>query len=346
MISRSTGGNIETQEIRDFARLDTVRRDWKLLWLRAGDTTPFQSPEWLIPWLRRFARDWLALAFWDADRLVGVIVLVRSQRDPSSKLFLAGQGISDYRDGTFERGFEAVVVKAALRWLANSGFENCELANLPSWSPLLSLARLAGARQKTFADQICPVLRLPGSVGALGSIVPERQLEKLRYYRRRAVREQGMFVDCAIEQNIAEALATFIDLHGRRWEERGERGVLADPEIAGFHYEVARAFAVDRILRLYLLRLGSQAAGALYAFAHKHRTYYYLSGFEPRFKNFSPGMLLIGHALEQAILEGAEEFDFLGGTERYKYAWGAVDRPTFTLELTPSLTSEAIRCAS
>jgi CelD/BcsL family acetyltransferase involved in cellulose biosynthesis len=44
-------------------------------------------------------------------------------------------------------------------------------------------------------------------------------------------------------------------------------------------------------------------------------------------------MLLIGHAIEQAITEGAEEFDFLRGREAYKNAWGAADRATFSLRM-------------
>ena len=39
-----------------------------------------------------------------------------------------------------------------------------------------------------------------------------------------------------------------------------------------------------------------------------------------------PGTLLLGAVIEQAMREGRREIDFLRGAERYKYAWGAVDR--------------------
>jgi CelD/BcsL family acetyltransferase involved in cellulose biosynthesis len=36
--------------------------------------------------------------------------------------------------------------------------------------------------------------------------------------------------------------------------------------------------------------------------------------------------VIVAHAIEQAVREGATTFDFLRGAEDYKYAWGAKDR--------------------
>jgi hypothetical protein len=41
----------------------------------------------------------------------------------------------------------------------------------------------------------------------------------------------------------------------------------------------------------------------------------------------------VGHALEGALQESCWNFDFLRGGERYKYEWGARERPTFALAL-------------
>jgi CelD/BcsL family acetyltransferase involved in cellulose biosynthesis len=56
---------------------------------------------------------------------------------------------------------------------------------------------------------------------------------------------------------------------------------------------------------------------------------FYLSGFDPQWAAFSPGVLLIAHAIEEAIREGQQEFDFLRGNEPYKYLWGAQDSSTW-----------------
>jgi CelD/BcsL family acetyltransferase involved in cellulose biosynthesis len=41
--------------------------------------------------------------------------------------------------------------------------------------------------------------------------------------------------------------------------------------------------------------------------------------------------VLINAAIEHAIREGCEEFDFLRGVEPYKYAWGAANQHTYRL---------------
>jgi CelD/BcsL family acetyltransferase involved in cellulose biosynthesis len=66
-----------------------------------------------------------------------------------------------------------------------------------------------------------------------------------------------------------------------------------------------------------------------YGFLHARRAYYYLGGFDPEAAKVSPGTLVVAHAIEEAIREGACEFDFLRGQEPYKYKWGAHDRPCF-----------------
>jgi CelD/BcsL family acetyltransferase involved in cellulose biosynthesis len=84
---------------------------------------------------------------------------------------------------------------------------------------------------------------------------------------------------------------------------------------------------------MYALRLEGRTAAVFHGFAARDRTSYYLSGFDPAFERFSPGTLVVGHAIEEAAREGAAEFDFLRGGEPYKYRWGARDRPCYAVRL-------------
>jgi CelD/BcsL family acetyltransferase involved in cellulose biosynthesis len=61
-------------------------------------------------------------------------------------------------------------------------------------------------------------------------------------------------------------------------------------------------------------------------------TYCYLQGFDPEFRDFSPGAQLVGAVIEDAIREQKRAVDFLRGAESYKYAWGARDQITFRLQ--------------
>jgi CelD/BcsL family acetyltransferase involved in cellulose biosynthesis len=125
-----------------------------------------------------------------------------------------------------------------------------------------------------------------------------------------------------------------LDLHRRRWQARDEPGMLSGP-LEPFHREVVRRFQTNGLLRLYALYLDDAPAAAFYGFATPRRTVFYVGGFDPRFERFSPGMLVIAHAIQRALVEGAAEFDFLRGAEAYKYRWGAIDRELYRCNLEP-----------
>jgi CelD/BcsL family acetyltransferase involved in cellulose biosynthesis len=182
------------------------------------------------------------------------------------------------------------------------------------------------------------VLNLPDDGGPLPQSVPEKQAKKLAYFERRAAKEGSLEVERADEASFPGIFRDLVRLHGVRWQARGMPGVMADDTVQRFHREVAARMLRLGLLRLYSLRIGGRVASVLYAFAHRQRTYYYLGGFEPQMRNLSPGMLLVGRAIRDAVDEDARWFDFLRGRESYKYDWGAVDQPVFRRWITQSST--------
>jgi CelD/BcsL family acetyltransferase involved in cellulose biosynthesis len=117
-----------------------------------------------------------------------------------------------------------------------------------------------------------------------------------------------------------------VRLHGDRWEGRGEPGVLAAGPGLRFHREAMLGLNNAGLLRLYTLSFGGQIAAAHYGITCSGSHYVYLLGFDPDFAFESPGVLLMAHAIKEALAEGCRKVDFLRGREAYKYEWGAVDR--------------------
>jgi CelD/BcsL family acetyltransferase involved in cellulose biosynthesis len=77
---------------------------------------------------------------------------------------------------------------------------------------------------------------------------------------------------------------------------------------------------------MYATRRDERIVAVFYGFAHGGTVYYYLSGYDPELEKLSIGTLIVAHAMEEAVRDGATTFDFLRGAEEYKYAWGATDR--------------------
>jgi CelD/BcsL family acetyltransferase involved in cellulose biosynthesis len=118
--------------------------------------------------------------------------------------------------------------------------------------------------------------------------------------QRRNVRLAGraLAFPCATSEALEPILGDLFRLHAARWNGR-LRG------LESFHAEVALGFLREGMLRgLTVLRLDGRAIAAVYAFATRGRTWFYLSGFDPRFEKLSPGTVAVGNAIDLAAAEG------------------------------------------
>src|SRR5581483_8606280 len=139
-------------------------------------------------------------------------------------------------------------------------------------------------------------------------------------------RRGAVTIESAHRDNLSTMMQSLFDLHAARWQRRGMPGMLADDVIQAFHRDVAAAMLDAGALRMYSMSLDGRPIAVFYGFADASTVYYYLSGYDPELEKLSPGTLIVAHAIESAIRDGAATFDFLRGAEDYKYTWGATDR--------------------
>jgi CelD/BcsL family acetyltransferase involved in cellulose biosynthesis len=240
-----------------------------------------------------------------------------------------GVGISDYLDLLVDRALEREALDAIFTMLAENHrrWSRVDLEALRPVSPVLRAPLPAGYEDEVEALDVCPVLTVP--LGDLRSVVRSRQLSHFRKARRDLEKAGAVRIEVANEQTREELLEALLRLHAARWTALGSTGVLADPSVQRFHREVSAGLLARGVLRLYALRVDRRIVGSVYTFLEKDVAYFYLQGFDPEFQWFSPGMQVVGHAIEEAVRRGARSCDFLRGAEAYKYAWGATDQPTF-----------------
>jgi CelD/BcsL family acetyltransferase involved in cellulose biosynthesis len=317
---------ISTRVVRTLEELEALAPAWWELWRRCASATAFQSPAWLVPWWRTFAPGQLfVLVAERPGRLIGLAPFYLERGAMACRLLPIGISLSDYHDvlldpdGGPEIG--AALVAEALR--TDREWDRWDLEELPPGAAAASLAFPPSCQVETSVQSACPVLAL--DAGALTACLPKKKRRALNLAHSRAARRGGAAIEEVGENGLDEALGHLFRLHASRWAQRGEAGVLATDEVQRFHREAAPALARAGLLRLRILRIGNRLAAAYYGLHDRDRAYAYVTGLDPEFAFESPGVIILSHAIETALQEGARSFHFLRGQEPYKYRWGAVD---------------------
>src|SRR5690606_29821572 len=80
------------------AELAGLREPWQELFERCPSATPFQSPEWLLPWANhhRPSRPWAVVIHDRREQLIGLAPMFLYRRGGPRALALLGAGASDY----------------------------------------------------------------------------------------------------------------------------------------------------------------------------------------------------------------------------------------------------------
>ncbi len=340
---------LEARELNSIEELEAMEPEWRALWELDSCATPFQSPDWLTPWTRRMwgGGKLAVLTAREGGELAGVAPFFLwgfGGHPEVIRLSFLGAGISDYLGTIAAPGFAAEFAELVMEWLARSQsrWQVCDLQELRPCSPLLRADVPASLTGRTSPLSVCPVVSLPRTMEELHGNLPARFRDNLRRAGVTLRRTGAVEFSRATGAEVPDLMQTLFRLHEARWSAKYGHGMFHTERVRGFHLEAADRLDRAGVLRLYALRVNGSVVGVQYNLAAKGRSYVYLSGFDPAWSRYSPGGLLLEHAIAEAIAEGAGELDFLRNGEAYKYQWGARDRTNRKLLIWPSAFAERV----
>jgi CelD/BcsL family acetyltransferase involved in cellulose biosynthesis len=338
------------EKLVDPERFARLRDEWNQVLEASHANCIFLTWEWLHTWWKHLAdgRRLFILTVRHGGRLVAIAPLALRRRRltrfmPFRALEFLGMGSigSDYLDVIARRGMETEAVRALADSLA-PGKHMLELTAFNKEEPCTVPALAGQLRERHWTSwettfDICPYINL--SEHSWPSYLATLSWEHRHNFKRRLRQLTKQFTvsfePAESEAQRREALEALLALHVMRWWRRGGSNAFHTHRIHAFHEELSRLALQRGWLRLFLLRLDDQLAGALYGFMYNHRFYFYQQGFDARYARYSPGLVMTGLTIEAAIKEGAEEYDFLRGDEEFKFHWTADARELGRLELYP-----------
>jgi len=112
-----------------------------------------------------------------------------------------------------------------------------------------------------------------------------------------------------------------------------EKDKFMTPQKEAFFKDFSYEMAKDDLILLSFLEIEEEKAASTLMFKHQNKLYLYNSGYNPKFEELSPSLLLTAFNIKYAIENQFKEFDLLRGDERYKYDFGATDRYIYNITI-------------
>ena len=325
---------------------DTLADEWTALLRRSATDVPFLTPSYQRAWWRHLADvetrqtpPCLCLVtVRDGAELVGIVPLCQADRPEGPILQWVGcVEVSDYLDAVVAAGREAEVWAAALNGLtdpATPEWKRMDLCNVPADSPTLqvlpALARQRGWTVETEVQEVCPVIPLPSTWEEYLTSLDGKDRHELRRKLRRAEALEGLRWYIVGPQHDLEAeMEDFLTLMARSTRAKAE---FLTPPMRAFFRELARAAFAEGWLQLAFLEWDGRKLAAYLNFVYRNRVLVYNSGLDWRADpGIGAGIVLSAFLIRHAIAEGREAYDFLRGSEDYKYRLGGKDVPVYRI---------------
>jgi CelD/BcsL family acetyltransferase involved in cellulose biosynthesis len=311
---------------------DFVRRDWGNLVRDDPAGTFFHTPQFLKLYWEEFGErpEHLLLAFGEAED-GGQVGAVAFERVGTGLRFLGGTEVTDYMGPVAApEAADAFAKELFVALDRRDDWAQADLRGLPedgSWLELLAGSAAAqGLSVEIVDDQngIAPFLSLPGCYEEYLERLPAKLRHEIKRKARRLEAEAGPYrITLAHEETLTEYLDRFVTLHH---SSEGPKGVFLQPGMEIFFRRLGETFLPRGIFNLTFLEAGGERIAGTIGFRFEGTYYLYNSAFDRKWRQLSPGMVLVAEDIRIAIEAGCSGFDLLKGDFEYKYRFGARPR--------------------
>ena len=310
-----------------------IEAEWEEILPLCGANTIFLTPLWQQLWWRHFGGgDGLRiLRVSENGERLGIAPMMFGPDGAVS--FLGGTDLFDYHDFLVIEGRERAFFGALWEYLQGQRWQTLDLLSLREGSPTLELlpemAVEAGLDVEIVEEDRSPRKSLPESWDVYVASLRKKDRHELRRKLRRLEAADGARqYTFGNPDEVAAGMSDFFTLMKASREDKHDFMTAGRER---FFRDAACELASRGQFRLYFMEVGGKRVASCICFDYADSYLLYNSGYDPAYSALSVGLLNKALALKDAIEVGKEEFDFLRGTERYKYNLGGEDRVVYRL---------------
>jgi CelD/BcsL family acetyltransferase involved in cellulose biosynthesis len=314
--------------------------EWDALVAQVG-ATPFVNPGWFDAWWRAFGRGRLEVfALRSGSGLAAVLPLAvrhgmrRSLTNWHTPELEVPAGDAASRRLLLQQVLESTRTSVELGMLTNG---------LADADDFRTAARAHGLRILGRTIEYSPYVIIDGDYDAYEKTLAQRRRSELRRRRRRlAERGELTFEIADGKERLDGLLAEGFGVEGSGWKIEEGTAIVSRPETEAFYRYVAQWAAPRGSLRLAFLRLDGKPIAFHFTIEEGGSAYQLKGGYDPAFREFAPGQLLVQDMIRWAFARRLRTYEFLGADEAFKLDWTASLRERIALHAFPRSASGAV----
>ncbi|MFX0195918.1 MAG: GNAT family N-acetyltransferase [Candidatus Hodarchaeota archaeon] len=322
-----------------------VSTSWNEILRKSNSKTIFLTWEWLHTWSEFFCtkdRLLFIIAIYQNEKLVGLAPwCIHFLWAPFSKIrrieFLGSPEMgSDYLDVFAQKGKEEEVARCIYDYLfgeASRFWDTILLRDIPSDSLFLlyfmEQLRNDGKYASLNEGAFCPIVISPGSWNDFFQNLSPNRREQLRRHHRLLMKHGYIEHETLIQGPDSEhVLNRFISMYKSWWGKNKHHKF----------YNHLKSFVAKSAFHAWVqydfLTIDGKDIASFLQFRYNGTLSMYLMAVDKTFNTkISIGNILIGLCLEKAMSDGISVYDFLKGTEKYKFHWSNAGRRSLVLQL-------------
>jgi len=318
-----------------------LQHQWNLLIKECERKSLFLCWEWMYTWWEKHSQRekesylFIITVYDSKEHLIGLLPLWKRKLKwlkflPYTIIQILGTKFesSDYLTLLVREVDKERVVKAIFQFLEKyfKEIDIFQLSNVLAEDPFVNYLKEFAKDKKLYFliehFRVCPYINLPATFD--NYILSLKR--KMRYNLRS--RSKKLFNQYQVEVEIVdnptqvdEAIDDIFKLHHERWKQKKEKSIFDISWRKEFHKQISNLFSKEGILKIFFLKINSVREACLYCFEYNNTLMDYQTGFNPKWKKYGLGVILISHAIKYAIEKELSVFDFMRGEEEFKFEW-------------------------
>ena len=294
----------------------------------------FVLPAWLQVWWQTFGAgaELYLRAVRQGEKIIGIAPLLVKEKTAS---IVGSADVCDYLDFVVAPGMEKDFFGVLLDDLRQKGINHLDLRPLrPDSTVLTDLVAVAQNRKYgvlCHEEGISLELDLPAAWEEYLATLNKKQRHEVKRKLRR-LWEWGN-VDyryLEVSQGVGDFMDTFLKLFSLSREEKAN---FMTTQMESFFRSLAEAMAGIGLLRFGILELDGLPAAMIMGLDYNDTIYLYNSAYDPKYSYLSVGLLSKVLCLRESIQRGRKKWDFLKGSEPYKYHIGGRAIPLYSCQI-------------